>query len=76
MNDKKEETDCEEAEWGMKKKRKKSVQIFYHFMLIPHFLGLKGINKSYSRSKYLRLSNVRSGSQKTLASGDKFLSFT
>jgi hypothetical protein len=73
---KKEESDCEEAEWGMKKKRKNPYKYFIIFMLIPHFLGLKGINKSYSRSKYLRLSNVRSGSQKTLASGDKFLSFT
>jgi len=39
MNDKKEGPDCEEAEWGMKKKRKKSVQIFYHFYAYSSFLG-------------------------------------
>jgi hypothetical protein len=40
------------------KEQKKSVQIFFFiFKLIPHFLDLKGINKSYSRPKYLRQSN-------------------
>jgi len=62
MNDKKEETETvkkkKNGEW--KRTEKNQYKYFTIFMLIPHFLDVKEINKSYSRPKYLRVSNVLS----------------